>query len=263
MRKTHLGLTSLGGGFHFLSLCGALSIGTLLSVFVEAGSISDGAKLPVIVRIEGVSPEDGRGRTDEFQIPVNTDNSFALDNVSKDGTLWNLDSLQVSGNIDPFTSVNYAVTNNAAVTINFTVSVLLPIAPQLPTTLHGGSVGGALTDANNNGVATVATVGGGVPFYQGQIDGSTVLSIFTDPYSLSVAFAGQTINLPAMNPGLPGPTLPSGPALASIGIINRFSLTPGDQFSGNSFFVIEPIPEPGTLVLAGLCLACLGFRRCN
>ena len=76
----------------------------------------------------------------------------------------------------------------------FSVSVTLPIAPIGPLTLHGGSMGATLTDANNNGSSTVSTAGG-LPLYRGQIDGATVLSIYPDPYSLSVAFAGQSINV--------------------------------------------------------------------
>ena len=181
----------------------------------------------VVVTVTGVDPATMQGRTVEFMADVNSDGSFALRDQTSEGTNWNLTDLDVSGNVDPFTSLNFAVTNNAAVTLLFTVSVTLPIVPQLPATLHGGSTGGTLTDSNFNGSATVAT-SGGIPYYQGQIDGATVLSIYPDPYSLSVAFPGQTVNVPAQNPGLPGPTLPSGPALSTIGIINRFTLTPGD-----------------------------------
>jgi hypothetical protein len=121
-------------------------------------------------------------------------------------------------------------------------------------------MGATLTDANNNGSATVSTAGG-LPLYRGQIDGATVLSIYPDPYSLSVAFAGQSINVPALNPGLPGPTLPSGAAASTIGIINQFQLSPGDIFAGNSFFVIELVPEPSTIGLAAAALTATLFVR--
>lgn len=217
----------------------------------------------VVVTVTGIDPATNEGRTVEFMADVNSeDGSFELRNQTSEGTNWSLTRLDVSGNVDPFTNLNFAVTNNAGVTLLFTVSATLPISPQLPATLHGGSTGGTLNDSNFNGLATVAT-SGGIPYYQGQIDGATVLSVYPDPYSLSVTFPGQTVNVPAQNPGLPGPTLPSGPALSTIGIINRFTLTPGDSFSGNSFFVVVAVPEPSTLVLLAIaCGAVAGRRRC-
>jgi len=35
----------------------------------------------------------------------------------------------------------------------------------------------------------------------------------------------------------------------SIGIQLKFQLTPGDQASFTSVFVVEPVPEPATLVM--------------
>ena len=93
-------------------------------------------------------PGTMQGRTVEFMADVNSDGSFELPNQTSEGTNWNLTDLEVSGNVDPFTNLNFAVTNNAAVTLLFTVSVTLPIVPQLPATLHGGSTGGTLTDSN-------------------------------------------------------------------------------------------------------------------
>ena len=131
--------------------------------------------------------------------------------------------------------------------------MVVPIVPQLPATFYGGSTGGSVTDANNDGVGGVSTVAG-LPFYAGQIDGATVLPIYADPTNFPILFAGQTLNIPAQNPGLPGPTLPGPPAFATIGIVHNFSLSAGDSTATTSFFVVEPVPEPTTLALglAGL-----------
>jgi hypothetical protein len=215
----------------------------------------------VVVTVTGVNPETQIGRTVEFKATVAANGSFGLSDATSPGVGWSLTDLDVSGNVDPFTSVNYAITNHAAATLTFTVSVTAPISPQAPLTLHGGSMGATLTDANFDGSATAAT-SPGIPLYRGQIDGVTVLSIYPDPYSVSATFAGQSVPVPTQNPGLPGPTLPSGPALSTIGIINQFTLTPGDMFSGNSFFVIEAVPEPSTLVLLAMSFTTLaGCRR--
>jgi hypothetical protein len=246
-------------------LCGCLAVAIVFSVMpgLFAGSMVGGPSVVVTVKGVNAATPEQPGRTAEFKIPVQDNNGrFELSNARSPGTDtgWSLTDLDVSGNVDPFTSLNYSITNNAAVTLLFTVSVTLPVVPQGPATVHGGSMGATLTDANFNGSATVAT-SGGLPLYQGQIDGVTVLSIYPDPYSLSVPFAGASVNVPALNPGLPGPTLPSGPALSTIGIINRFTLSHGDIFAGNSFFVIEPVPEPNTLALLGLCVIGFAGRR--
>jgi hypothetical protein len=236
-------------------------IGVAASLTLAQLSSADSMTTPkgdVVITVTGVNPETMQGRTAEFKATPTSEGTFDLRNQTSPGDLWSLTDLGVSGNVDPFTSLNYAITNNAAVTLLFTVSVTLPISPQGPATVHGGSMGASLTDSNNNGFATVAT-SGGIPFYAGQLDGATVLSIYPHAFSQSVAFAGQTVNVPALNPGLPGPTLPSGPALGTIGIINRFTLTAGDMLSGNSFFVVEAVPEPNTLALIAMSL-CFTMR---
>jgi hypothetical protein len=259
MKKSQLGRTGSA-----LALVRSAPLAALLAVAITQTAVGDMTTIPagdVVVTINGVNSETQQGRTARFEVDVQTDGSFALTDGSSQGDLWSLTDLDVSGNVDPFTNVVWSVTNNTAVPQVFTVSVTLPISPQTPSTVHGGSFGGTLNDANFNGSASVSTAGG-LPLYRGQIDGATVLSIYPDPYTQSVAFAGQTIAVPAMNPGLPGPTIPSGPATSTIGIINHFLLSPGDTFSGNSFFVIEAVPEPSTLGLAAAALtATLIVRR--
>lgn len=151
---------------------------------------------------------------------------------------------------DPFVSATFSLTNTALVPMVFVIGVGLPIAPpQVPTTVHGGSVGLTLTDANFNGVATVTDAG--IPIYQGLIDGLPVLDLLDDPYLLAAPFAGGTAT-DSDFAGLPGPFLPSGAALATIGINHVFLLTPGDKVGFTSFFVVEAVPEFGTLSLAGV-----------
>jgi hypothetical protein len=161
---------------------------------------------------------------------------------------------------DPFISAGISLINMDPVnTLTFTFVSTLPIAPPVvPSSLIGGSTGGSLTDANANGVGTVGT-SGGIPFFFGQIDGANVLPIYPDPSSWSVSFPGETVNIPAANVGLPGPTIPGPQALSDIGIQHRFTLTPGDRVALTSFFQVE-IPEPAT---AGLLLlgSLVVFRR--
>ena len=162
---------------------------------------------------------------------------------------------------DPFVIAAIGFTNTLATTQTFTLIFTSPVNPLItPTSLHGGSTGGSLTDnATIAGLATVATVNPS-PFYAGRIDGSTVMTLYDDPNSWTAPFEGGTANIPAISKGLPGPFLPSGPALNTISIMHKFSLTPGDAVSLTSQLLVTP--EPTTIMLLGLGgLALLRKRR--
>lgn len=237
----------------FLACCLALGTVLLFSNTLSAGSVGTSPPADVMIEVKGWDPTRGpdTGRTETYRIPVQGDNTFDLvrGKIPAQPTGWTLTDLSAVGNIDPFASLNFAVTNNAAVTLQFTVSVTVPVAPQGPLTLHGGSFAASLVDSNAAGGATVSTATG-IPLYQGQIDGGTVLSIYPDPYSLAIPFGAA--NVPALNPGLPGPTLPSGPATTTIGIVNTFTLSPGDSLAGVSFLLVVAVPEPTTMAMVAL-----------
>jgi len=170
---------------------------------------------------------------------------------------WTLD-YDVVVKPDPFMNAAYALTNPSNSTQIYNLLTTVPIAPPIvPSSLMGGSTGGSLTDANFDGIGTAATIGPGTSFYAGQIDGVSVLPLYSDPNSWSVLFPGQTVNIPATSAGLPGPTIPGPAVLASIGILHQFSLTPGDVVGITSFFVV--VPEPASLVL--LAVGALALRR--
>lgn len=157
---------------------------------------------------------------------------------------------------DPFINGAFALTNNTNLYQTYTLIVQLPIAPAItPSSLMGGSMGGSLTDANFDALGGLSTAGPS-PLYAGMIDGVQVLPIYAHPSSWSFAFAGQTITIPQINSGLPGPTIPGPAVLNNIGIQHRFTLSPGDSVSFTSFFVVQ-VPEPATLsvlALGGLAL---------
>jgi hypothetical protein len=181
--------------------------------------------------------------------------SGSLPDPDGDWTL-NLQSLLVDA--DPFINAVYGLTNNANITQNFTLVVSIPVAPQItPSSLMGGSTGGSITDANGDGVATAATLGLS-PFYSGTIDGVGALSLHASPFSVSAPFAFGTANIPAVNAGLPGPTLPGPAVLSDIGITHRFSLTAHDTIGITSAFqVVQFVPEPAAVLMLGaLAVAC-------
>ena len=90
------------------------------------------------------------------------------------------------------------------------------------------------------------------------IDGGNVLTMLT-PFNLTPGFPGD-VQVTSQLAGLPGPTLPGPPALATIGITHNFNLSGnGDQGTFNSFFVVE-VPEPATVLLLATGLAALTWR---
>jgi len=146
-------------------------------------------------------------------------------------------------------SANITFLNTTANPQIYTVTVTQPIAPPItPSSLIGGSMGGSVTDANFDGLGGVSTALG-TPLYLAFLDAAAVLPIYPDPTSFANPFGwpGQTVNIPAVNVGLPGPTIPAGPVFTSISIQHRFQLSPGDSMGITSFFVV--VPEPATLAL--------------
>ena len=196
-----------------------------------------------------------------FPVDVNPDDTFSL----VDGTFsdpqgrWDILDLDISGDIDPFVSLGFNVQNNMGFTMNFVFSVSVPIIPIASPTVHGGSTGITVTDSNASGSATVAALAG-KSFYSGRIDGSTVLSLFSDPFSVTAGPPAGDSAVATTSLGLPA-TLPSGPATSTIGIFTEFSLTAGDQMSSTNFFRVEPIPEPTSLALGTFCMMLFSFAR--
>jgi hypothetical protein len=149
---------------------------------------------------------------------------------------------------DPYVSNNSSVRNLSGVWQNYTISIFQPINPPVvPASLIGGSFGGSFTDASNDGLGGLSVVAPRA-LYEGMTDGAAALPIYPG-FSQNFIFAGQTITIPALNPGLPGPTIPWVAVNNSIGIDITFSLSPGDSFSYTSFFIVTP--EPATVVLLG------------
>lgn len=151
---------------------------------------------------------------------------------------------------DPFVSVNFALTNNAASDLIFTITLTSPINPAItPSTLYGGSTSGSYTDTGWNDSILISTVSDS-PLYQGMIDGGVVLPFYpheTTWTSLPGA-GGSGIILPKNES-----TVNSGPAANStIGIQYKFLLSADDSVGMEGTFEVLPVPEPATLSILGL-----------
>jgi len=164
-------------------------------------------------------------------------------------------SVNLNLDTDPIVNAVIAVQNLAFVTQQFTLTVTLPVAPVGPSSLTGGSVAGGVTDNDGNG-ATLSTVAGSA-FYTALIDGVLHQALFPHSTVLTQPNAFESADLVPAAFGTPIPSQ-AGPAVAtSIGIRHDFNLTAQDAASFTSVFVVEPIPEPSTVLLLGIGLAAL------
>lgn len=157
---------------------------------------------------------------------------------------------------DPSVVLFFAIQNTLATEQTFTLSAAVPVVPVGPGLVINGSIGGSLTDANQDG-ATLADATG-APLYAAIIDGAPVRSLLDAPQSFSTA-TSTTIG-----PAEFGPEVFAGAAASFIALQIQFTLSPGDVASFTSVFNVVPVPEPGTMVLlaSGIAgIAAWGRRR--
>lgn len=157
---------------------------------------------------------------------------------------FSLQDWQFALDPDPSVIELFAIQNNSASAQSFVFSALLPVPAQGPQLSITGSVSGSITDVNGDG-ATLTDNGN--PIYTSIIDGTFVETLLDPPQSYSAgAFGSQ-----AIGPAGFAPTVFAGPVNTFIGVTIQFTLSPGDIVSFTSVFNVEPIPEPGTLLLLG------------
>jgi len=131
-----------------------LSIALVSSLLLVEATVSQAATIPA------VSLTVGEVGSTVVLNPAGVDNlngTFDYDGVMTANPDWDLE-WDMTVDPDPFVSAGFTFTNNTAVTSTFTVSVVLPIAPPINgPTLIGGSTTVGVTDANFDGVGTLAT----------------------------------------------------------------------------------------------------------
>jgi hypothetical protein len=189
------------------------------------------------------------------------DNFSTTTTVSEDGNtvafksgsmsmmgMWMMTWSNIALDRDPIVSFAGGFKNlNTMMAMDFVFSITTPVLPLGSPTRHGGQTIVTLLDPGLTGPPLhLKTDSSGNPAYVGTIDGVGVLSMLT---ALNL---NTDLSSASESQGYPGLTLPSGAVTSNIGILHRFSLTPGDQATFNSSF--EVIPEPGTAALLGFSL---------
>lgn len=157
--------------------------------------------------------------------------------------------------IDPFVTSSFNIVNITNAPQAFTITVTLPIVPQLPVTSAIGSISGSLLDSDDSGFSQIVN-DGAFALYEALIDGVTVEEMYSSPFDFNTNL--PTANLPTQTFG---PQLEAG-ANATIAIRNTFVLSPGDTFQAVSYFFINAIPAPGSLaIFAGAGVVAARRRR--
>lgn len=237
------------------SIHSALFIAVAISAAFVAGATQASTITVDIIGFEqGTNPADGQ----QFQTSAvaGPDDLFSI-NVGPmpAGAVWQLESLTANGDIDPFTTLGFTLTNTSGAVADFVMTILVPISPSLPApTFIGGSTSFTVTNSDASvDDAVLASNGAGDPLFTALIDGAPVQTLFDAPFSLT---ASGTNDVSANF----GPAI-AGAAATSIAIEVNFSLSPGDSVSSTSVFAVV-VPEPTSL--ATLCTAAgalLAWRR--
>ena len=152
-----------------------------------------------------------------------------------------------------FISNSFSVTNLTGVDQDFMIMVSQAEAPIGPPTSITGSNSGDVSDGDGVGGATLSSIPG-MPFYEALMDGVGVRTLFDAP---------QSIVAPQFLTNSYGPSsfvneANANGVTASVGIINRFRLSSGDDAGMVSTFAV--VPTPGTISLLAVA-GIAGVRR--
>jgi len=171
-------------------------------------------------------------------------------------------TIEVDADADPFLSTTLTAVNTTGTAQDFFTLVTLPIFPPLPNgTLTGGSVSFTLIDMNQDG-AELSTIDDTTPIYQSRIDGIDWQPLMTAPQSWKID-PNQTVGFGPEDFGIQGPSvsLVGPPALNTIAVELNATISPWDSAFVVATFVVEDIPEPGTIVLLSVSGLAVFLRR--
>lgn len=156
-----------------------------------------------------------------------------------------------------FVNASYSFTNTTGVDDNFQVTILSASQAYNAPVRISGSVSGSLGSGGPPGnLATLSNVANN-PLYRALIDGTSVRSLVTSPFSFSTNFPA-TVPFGPANFGIPVGELVNESVAGQIGVVHTFRLSAGDSVTFSSSFTVVPAPAAaGLFGLAGLA----GLRR--
>ena len=158
-----------------------------------------------------------------------------------------------------FISDNFSVTNNTGATKSFSFYVTSAIPNLLVDRIIYSTVDVTLTDTDAASRALLQTDSPD-PVYDAEINGATALTFLDDPFSLSCSNPVDCLINGRAADGVVSESIT--PINANeIGILVKFSLSPGDSADVLSRFQVIPEPGTGFLVASGLAGLALARRQ--
>ena len=194
-------------------------------------------------------------------VVLNADGSLSLVGQQQ-GSSWDL-AWDLTLNQDPSIAGTLTLRNLTTTTRNFNLLFQLPVTPAFSPSVFGGSISATAYDDSGDSILALTPNSSTPSIYRGQIDGSTVLSLFAASLQC-LASAPHCSAGGTESDGLPGPTNPGPGVASSIALLLNFTLTPGDRAVFDVNFTVEPtapVPLPAALPLLLAGVGALGALR--